>query len=95
VWSNSYRGLSEEEEAMNAIVELVQPITKARKPLEVKNAELRAEIRELKRDLKAARRHAIELLAIMRPAFQEATHCRPVCTCTPTRADFLRAIARD
>jgi predicted RNase H-like nuclease (RuvC/YqgF family) len=92
---------------MNAIVELVQPIKKTRKPREVTIAELRAEIKDLKAwnkeirrvihklsgELTAERAHTREMMAITRRlAFPPAVlHC----TCTPTRADFLRAIARD
>jgi len=81
---------------MNAIVELVQPITKVRKPLEVKNAELRAEIRKLKRDLKTARRHSTDMLASMKLMnhrmqwLMEHANFETRCTCTPTRADFLK-----
>jgi hypothetical protein len=92
---------------MNAIVELVQPVKKVRKPREVTIAELRAEIKELKAwnkeirrvmhklngELTVERAHTREMMAITRRLAFPPT-LRP-CTCTPTRADFLRAIARD
>jgi hypothetical protein len=86
---------------MNAIVELVQPVKKVRKPPEVAIAELKAEIRDLKRELKTARRHATHMLASMRLMdhrmrwLMEHASFEDRCTCTPTRADFLRAIERD
>jgi hypothetical protein len=90
---------------MKTVLELNRP-TKTRKPREVTIAELRAEIRELKAwnrevrkvmhklsgELTEERAHVRELLAITRRVglLRGATPC---CTCTPTRADFLRAIA--
>jgi hypothetical protein len=93
---------------MNAIVELVPPLKKVRKPREVTIAELRTEIKDLKawnRQLRKAnldlmaelsdeRAHTREMMAITRRAYTNPAPLRR-CTCTPTRADFLRAIARD
>jgi hypothetical protein len=92
---------------MKTILELNRPI-KTRKPREVTIAALRAEIKELKawnREIRKAnlkliaelsdeRAHTREMIAITRRlAFPTAPLRR--CTCTPTRADFLRVIARD
>jgi hypothetical protein len=92
---------------MKTVLELNRP-TKIRKPREVTIAELRAEIRELKAwnrevrkvmhklngELTAERAHTREMMAITRRAYTNPAPLR-CCTCTPTRADFLRAIARD
>jgi hypothetical protein len=92
---------------MKTILELNRPI-KTRKPREVTIAALRAEIKELKawnREIRKAnlkliaelsdeRAHTREMIAITRCLAFPTAPLRP-CTCTPTRADFLRAIARD
>jgi hypothetical protein len=89
---------------MNAIVELVQPIKKVRKPREVTIAELRVEIRELKAwnkeirqvmrklsaELTAERAHTREMMAITRRLTFPLAPLAP-CVCTPARADYLRA----
>lgn len=91
---------------MKTVLELNKPV-KTRKPREVTITELRAEIKKLRAwnrarckvthklsaELTAERAHSREMLAIARlAAFPPPA---PLCTCTPTRADFLRAIARD
>jgi hypothetical protein len=93
---------------MKTILELNRPV-KTRKPREVTIAELRTEIKQLKArnrgvckemvqlsiELDAERAHCREMLDIMRRvAFPRPAPMRR-CTCTPTRADFLRAITRD
>jgi predicted RNase H-like nuclease (RuvC/YqgF family) len=88
---------------MNAIVELVQPIKKVRKPREVMIAELRAEIKELKAwnkeirkamhklsaELTDERAHTREMMDITRRLAFPLAPLMP-CTCTPARAEFLR-----
>jgi hypothetical protein len=73
---------------MKTVLELNRPV-KTRKPREVTIAELRAEIRNLKQQLKVERAHIREMLAIARQAAM-APVPEDICTCTPTRADFLR-----
>lgn len=87
---------------MKTVLELNKPV-KTRKPPEVRVVELKAEVRELKRQLKMARTAATDMLADMRRVNNSAQYimdhfapsCLRDCTCTPSRADFLRAIARD
>jgi ketopantoate reductase len=82
---------------MNAMIELVQPVKKVRKPREVTIAELRAEIKELRRvmgrlnrELSAERAHVRDTMAIMREmAIPVSMPRQDCCTCTPTRADFI------
>jgi hypothetical protein len=85
---------------MKAIVELTPPLKKVRQPREVTVAELRAEVKQLKRELKMAREGLKDMLKTMRQMEHETLwmmdHCEfRTCTCTPSRADFLRTIARD
>jgi hypothetical protein len=85
-------------------VERIEPAQKVRAPREVTIVQLKAEIRKLKRELKTARAATTDMLRQMvkqNDAMEYimdnfAPSClRDDCTCTPTRADFLRAIARD
>lgn len=83
---------------MNAIVERLQPVRKVKPPLELQMAELRREVRALKKELKDERRHSVDMLAIMRrmafssgrmTGFIDGCQCSQ-CTCTPTRSEMLR-----
>ena len=83
---------------MNAIVEFPRgKLTRVRPPLELQVAELKREVRALKKELKDERRHAVGMLAIMREMVDvpraslllRACQCDE-CTCTPTRSEMLR-----
>jgi hypothetical protein len=85
-------------------VERIEPAQKVRAPREVTIVQLKAEIRRLKRELKDMRATNTDILRYMRIQDVATTYVmdtfapsclRDDCTCTPTRADFLRAIARD
>jgi hypothetical protein len=85
-------------------VERIEPAQKTRAPREVTIVQLKAEIRRLKRELKDMRATNTDILRYMRIQDVATTYVMDIfapsclrddCTCTPTRADFLRAIARD
>jgi hypothetical protein len=83
---------------MKAVVELTPPIKKVRKPCDMTLAELRAEVKQLKRELKMAREGLKGMLKTMRQMDRETLWMMGHCefrTCTPSRADYLQAIARD
>ena len=87
---------------MNAIVEFPHgELTKVYDPelvvLAQKGAiaELKREVRALKKEIKDERRHTVDMLAIMRDmgehrasAILPRCNCE-ACTCTPTRAEML------
>jgi hypothetical protein len=87
---------------MKTVLELNKPV-KTRQPREVKLAELRAELKELKAwnravrkanlklmaELSDERAHMREMLRIARVEVFRAFE-RHVCTCTPARSDYLR-----
>jgi hypothetical protein len=80
---------------LNAIVERLASPRKVKPPLELQMAELRREVRALKKELKEERRHTVDMLAIMRdmsePRWGPSAGCQcSQCTCTPTRAEMLR-----
>jgi hypothetical protein len=87
---------------MKTILELNKPV-KTRQPREVKLAELRAEIKELKAWNRAVRKANLKLMAelsderahireMLRVARVEVFRAfeRHMCACTPSRADYLR-----
>jgi hypothetical protein len=95
---------------MKTVLELNKPV-KTRQPREVRVAELRAEIKELKAwnravckenrkliaELIDERAHTREMMAITRRAYTNPARVEAfrafeahMCTCTPTRADYLR-----
>jgi hypothetical protein len=73
---------------MKTVLELNKPV-KTRQPREVTITKLRTEIKELKAELKAERAHTREMLRIARVEVFRAFESH-MCTCTPTRADYLR-----
>ena len=81
---------------MKTVLELNKPI-KTRKPREVTIAELKAEVCALKRQVKEERAHATAMLGAMKTMncrmqwLMDHASFERRCTCTPTRADFLRA----
>jgi hypothetical protein len=80
---------------MKAVVELTPPIKKVRKPCDMTLAELRAEVKQLKRELKMAREGLKGMLKTMRQMERETLWMMDHCefrTCAPTRAE---AMARD
>jgi hypothetical protein len=88
----------QEEAPLNAIVERLASPRKVKPPAELRMAELKREVRALKKELKDERRHSGDMLAIMRDmAFSsgrmtglvDGCQCSQ-CTCTPTRAEMLR-----
>jgi hypothetical protein len=78
-------------------VERIEPARKTRAPREVTIVQLKAEIRKLKRELKLARNATTDMLRHMSRQDSAMAYVMEFsrlreddCTCTPTRADFLR-----
>jgi hypothetical protein len=78
------------------IIERIEEVKKARKPRDVTIAELKAEIRDLKRAVNEERAYATHMLDRMRQMSEAAVRqmsegeCRRCCT--PTRAEALRLV---
>lgn len=66
-------------------IEPIKPATKTKPPVEIQLEQAKQKIRALRRELRAERAHACEMLAIQRQAVIRDF----VCNCAPGRIGFL------